>query len=1011
MSVVDLAGLTTSGEGFSLIGENASDAAGLTLSSAGDINGDGFDDYIIGAYANDEGGTNAGAAYVIFGHANGFGDIDLGNIAAGAGFKIVGAAAGDAAGFGVSDAGDINGDGYDDIIVGAEGAAGGTGAAYVIFGKASGFADINLGSLAAADGFKITGAEVGDNAGIGVSSAGDVNGDGYDDIIVGAPGAGATDSGAAYVIFGKASGFADIDLTSLSAADGFKITGGAATDLAGRSVSSAGDVNGDGFDDILVGAYLNDAGGTNAGAAYVIFGKASGLADVDLSTLGSSDGFSIAGDTAYDYTAKSVSSAGDINGDGFDDIIIGAAGNDVNGSASGVAYVIYGKASGFGNIDLGSLTSADGFRITGTAANDYTGFSVASAGDVNGDGFDDLIVGAPLADGSGRLDAGTAWIIYGKAGHFSGVDLRTLSDADGFKIIGAAAGDAAGAGVSAAGDINGDGFADLIVGALANDAGGTDAGAAYVIFGQAPTEDVSRTGTDMGQTIRGGAFDDTLDGRGGDDFLYAAAGNDTLLGGTGNDFLDGGTGADTMFGGTGNDSYVVNSINDVLVERSGEGTDTVDSSITYTLGANLENLTLTGTGAINGTGNSLNNVITGNSGANHLDGGTGNDIVNGGAGNDTLIGGSGTDTLDGGGGSDSLNGGLGLDTATYFDAAAGVTVKIIAGAQNTIGAGTDTLAGIENLTGSAFADNLTGDATANVLTGNDGNDVLTGLAGKDHLVGGNGNDVLDGGDGNDALTGGLGVDTASYASAAAGVTVSLALTAAQATGGAGDDTLSGIENLTGSGFNDTLTGSTLANTIVGGAGDDQIDGRAGIDVLTGGAGADSFLFSTKLNASTNVDTITDFVVADDTILLSSTIFAAAGADGTLSAAAFHSGTAAADADDRIIYNQSTGQIYYDADGNGAGAKILFATVTPGTALTNADFSVVGASTAAASVDATSAQSATTAEAAWLDDSDLSRPGWQIAPPDSHAHLPGIPELPTFHLIELDTHHHSDFLLG
>ncbi|MEO5972125.1 MAG: calcium-binding protein, partial [Sphingomicrobium sp.] len=186
------------------------------------------------------------------------------------------------------------------------------------------------------------------------------------------------------------------------------------------------------------------------------------------------------------------------------------------------------------------------------------------------------------------------------------------------------------------------------------------------------------------------------------------------------------------------------------------------------------------------------------------------------------------------------------------------------------------------------------------------------------------------------------------------VTVNLANLAAQNTGGAGIDTLSGIENLSGSAFNDTLSGSTLANVIAGGAGLDTIAGGLGNDVLQGGTGSDIFRFDSLLNAATNVDTISDFAVPDDTLQLSGSIFSGIAA-GTLGASAFQLGTAANDAGDRIVYDSATGNIYYDANGNGAGAQTLFARVAAGTALTNLDFSVTAA--AAAPVTKTPVQEA------------------------------------------------------
>ena len=955
MAVVDLGRLTPD-QGFHVTGGGFIYSVGSSL-SVGDINGDGIDDLVIGTITHEFG--TASNSYIVYGSEGGWSDVSLSSGSPDI-VKTLSL---------YKTAGDVNGDGFDDIIQGTVGRAAYYGGYYM------GGASVSFGGPDGAtnSGFGIVGATEG--AGYTVGAAGDINGDGFDDIFVGDPYADG-DNGSAYVIFGKAGGFADIDLATLSAADGFSINGEANGDGLGRYISAAGDVNGDGFDDLIVGANRNGDGGNISGAAYVIFGKASGFSNLDLATLSATDGFRIIGDAVYDQAGSSVASAGDINGDGYDDLIVGAIGADPGGDSSGAAYVIFGKATGFADIDLGALSATDGFKISGEAAADNAGRSVSSAGDFNGDGFDDLIVGAP-GDSPYGTHSGAAYVIFGKAGGFTDIDLSSLGESDGFKIIGADTWGGAGMSVASAGDLNNDGFDDLMISAPAAGVGGM--GEVYILYGHADTG-VVKAGTDAADSLAGGNLDDTLDGRGGDDILNGLGGADMLIGGSGNDMLDGGAGADTLAGGTGNDTYVIDSANDIVVERSAEGTDLVKSSVGYTLGAYLENLTLLGAGAISGTGNSLNNIITGNSGANLLDGKAGADTINGGGGNDTLLGGDGIDILDGGTGNDTINGGNGIDTATYFDAAAGVTVKLIAGAQATIGAGSDTLVGIENLTGSAFADKLTGDAAANVLNGNDGNDVLSGLGGNDHLNGGVGNDVLDGGGGDDVLAGNTGVDTASYASATAGVTVSLVIATAQTTG-FGHDTLSGIENLTGSNFNDTLSGNTSANAIDGGTGNDRIDGGGGSDTLTGGAGADNFVFSSTLNGLTNVDKITDFVAVDDTILLSSTIFAAAGPNGTLSASAFHAGTAAADADDRIIYNQSTGFIYYDADGNGAGAKVLFAKVTPGTVLTNADFSVAAVSGSAVS------GSAASAEAIRLPDGPLSLhlPQDDFTHPDRHVH--------------------------
>ncbi|MCP4385473.1 MAG: hypothetical protein GY798_29345, partial [Hyphomicrobiales bacterium] len=195
---------------------------------------------------------------------------------------------------------------------------------------------------------------------------------------------GGGNAGEVYVVFGSGSGFGSdvggrqvIDLSSLSAAEGFIVQGDAGGDLAGRSVSSAGDVNGDGFDDLVLGAHHGDDGGGNAGEAYVVFGSGSGFGSdvggrqvIDLTGLSAAEGFIIQGDAASDAAGRSVSSAGDVNGDGFDDLIVGAPGGDDGGGNAGEVYVVFGSGSGFGSdvggrqvIDLSSLSAAEGFIV------------------------------------------------------------------------------------------------------------------------------------------------------------------------------------------------------------------------------------------------------------------------------------------------------------------------------------------------------------------------------------------------------------------------------------------------------------------------------------------------------------------------------------------------------------------------------------------------------------------------------------------------------------------------
>jgi len=393
-------------------GAAAYDNFGGSVSGAGDVNNDGYADLIVGALYNDAGGTNAGRAYVYSGQTGGL----L--------YTFTGAAVGDLFGVSVSGAGDVNNDGYADLIVGAwYNDAGGTeaGRAYVYSGQ--------TGTLL----YTFTGAAAYDRFGISVSGAGDVNNDGYDDLIVGANGndAGGGNAGRAYVYSGQTGALL------------YTFTGAAAYDYFGWSVSGAGDVNKDGYADLTVGAPYNDAGGTDAGRAYVYSGQTGTLL------------YTFTGAAANDYFGVSVSGAGNVNNDGYADLIVGAGWNDAGGSDAGRAYVYSGQ------------TGALLYTFTGEAANDYFGNSVSGAGDVNGDGYADLIVGA-YGNAAGGPGDGRAYVYSGQTGGL----LYTFTGETGgdwYEFFGAS--------VSGVGDVNKDGYADLIV---MNDAGGTDAGRAYV---------------------------------------------------------------------------------------------------------------------------------------------------------------------------------------------------------------------------------------------------------------------------------------------------------------------------------------------------------------------------------------------------------------------------------------------------------------------------------------------------------------------------------------------------
>ena len=373
----------------------------------------------------------------------------------------------------------------------------------------------------------------------------------------------------------------------------------------------------------------------------------------------------------------------------------------------------------------------------------------------------------------------------------------------------------------------------------------------------------------------GNGLNNGIVGNSGNNYLEGGNGNDTLLGGGGDDTLDGGTGTDNMNGGVGNDTYYVDNAGDTITEAINGGSDRVFSSVSYRLweqSQHIENLILTGTANINGSGNGLNNGIVGNSGNNYLEGGNGND---------TLLGGGGDDTLDGGTGTDNMNGGVGNDTY-YVDNAGDTITEAINGGSDRVFASVsyrlwEHSQHIENLllTGAANI-NGSGNGLNNGIVGNSGNNYLEGGNGNDTLLGGGGDDTLDGGTGTDNMNGGVGNDT--YYVDNAGDTIT------EAINGGSDRVFSSvsyrlweqsqhIENLiltgtaningSGNGLNNGIVGNSGNNyleggngndTLLGGGGNDRLIGGGGNDTVTGGAGADTFVFLTHGEA----DVITDF---------------------------------------------------------------------------------------------------------------------------------------------------------
>ncbi len=385
--------------------------------------------------------------------------------------------------------------------------------------------------------------------------------------------------------------------------------------------------------------------------------------------------------------------------------------------------------------------------------------------------------------------------------------------------------------------------------------------------------------------LEGGDGDDYLNGLSGDDVLIGGAGADTLVGGVGNNYMDGGSGADAITGG---DGY------DTVTYDGSDAAVTVHLDGNANTGGHAEGDTLSGVENLVGSAHNdylygsdtTPNRLYGGDGDDYINAGTGNDYLSGGAGNDNLVSSGGNNTFDGGAGADTLTGGTGYDTATYASSSAAVTVYL--GGQAGIGgdgAG-DVLVSIENLEGSSYDDFLYGDGLSNQLSGRggndqlsggDGDDVLSGGAGVDRLLGGMGNDTLDGGLDADVIDGGDGLDTVSYQTSTASVSVYLT-GAPNAGGDAAGDTFTSIENVTGSDFADTIHGSDDSanrltggggndvlyglggdDTLIGGGGGDILAGGAGNDNLTGGDGADTIL----LRAGGGQDRVYDFSAAED----------------------------------------------------------------------------------------------------------------------------------------------------
>jgi hypothetical protein len=463
---------------------------GGTVSPAGDVNGDGFEDVIVGASRFDAGQTNTGISAVVFGEAGGFPAIlRLNDLDGTNGFRIPGP--GQAAG-----GGDINGDGFGDLLIAAA-PSGQARTIHVLFGHAGAFpADFDPSSLDGMNGFQLDSMSTQSQR---LAVAGDVNGDGFDDVIIG--GASRYNSSPpdmATVLFGASSFNAVEDLTQVDGTNGFRVTGTVTDDL-GTSVSGAGDINGDGLDDILIGAPNALIDSQSVGAAYVIFGRSDGfVAETNVSSLDGTNGFTFTGLPGdFRETGVLIGPAGDVNGDGLTDIAINRHFVET--------HILFGRPHLFpAELDRSVLDGTSGFTVLHPNTNNSR--RSRTVGDINGDGLDDLRI--------------QNHIVFGRQGAFPvTIDTDDLDGTDGFEfeVMDFLASD-----VTTAGDVNGDGIDDFIAGEnFANVDGIRGSGVTFLVFGQ----------DFAGGAQTGGSANDTLTAS------LGAAAADRLFGGVGNDAL------------------------------------------------------------------------------------------------------------------------------------------------------------------------------------------------------------------------------------------------------------------------------------------------------------------------------------------------------------------------------------------------------------------------------------------------------------------------------------------